>query len=328
MKKYILIFLFSIIPLITIFTLHRICYTENIPYFNFKRKFSNVKLVLKNSKDLENNYIKIIGNIDSSIFLYTDDLVRIAKINFDTKIRDTLIKSKYPIQTANIFDNKLYTFTIRSNVYSIFDNSLKFLKTDSTHCKFDRGAFFQNLFYYRYTNSKSIGQFMFANKNGKTKEAHYNVSDSTIVDGGITTDGYFINNNKSLLYVEYHKGLFYKLDSNKIRGFKMPYTFDKINGFSTVGNTFLIDRPIIAKNIFSSLDGDLLYNASFVKSSNQTLKEFTNEVIVDVYDINKGKYLHSFYLPNKSHRKPQDILIRSKKLYVLYGKSIAKYEFL
>lgn len=325
MRKTILILIFSIIPILTIYALHKIVYKDNIPHFEFNRVFKKNSFSLEKTISLEKKYVKIIGGISSNIYLYSEDLYSISRVNLPLKKEDIVVKVKDPIQTSNIFNNKIYTFSVNSNKFSVFNKDLNLLETKSISSKFHRGSFFKNISFYRLIDSTARGRFML-NKNNKNYLAQYNVSDTTTIDGGITTDGYFINDEESLLYVQYHMGKFYKLDSNNIKMFKMPYSFNSVNGFSRNGNTFSINRAIIARNKFSSIDGNNFYNASFVKSENQTLKEFTNKVVVDVYNLSNGNYVYSFYLPNYENKKPNDMIIKNNILYVLYANNLSKFK--
>lgn len=327
MKKHYLIILFSIVPFLTIYFLHKICYSENTPTYKFERKIVTIPFGNSESINLGSQYIKIIGEINDNLYMYSDDLYKMIKVDFSNKRKKIALKSEYPIQTANIFKDSIFTFSLHPNAYTIYDSQLKMIKKDKINGELDRGVYFKNLFYYRFTNSKSIGQFRTDNFNHETKIMKYNVSDSLIIDGGITTDGYFVNDDESLVYVQYHKGIFYKLDSNNIKRSTMPYVFNTIPGFNIKGSTFSISKPIIAKNKFSCISGNYLYNASFVKNTSQTFKEFTNKIIVDVYTISQGKYIYSFYLPNDDNGKPIDVKINKNSLYVLYGKKISKYKF-
>jgi outer membrane protein assembly factor BamB len=69
-----------------------------------------------------------------------------------------------------------------------------------------------------------------------------------------------------------------------------------------------------------------LFVSSYVRENKQNVKDFNNNLTIDVYRADNGKYKFSFYLPNFSNQRAYSFAIADNKmLYALYGNTIIVY---
>ena len=274
----------------------------------------------------------------SDKFLYTLDFDsnQIYKFALDGRIQQTLSAGK-----AKRLDSPLIIdFDIDSsgNVMVADAKNHRFIKIDRE----------QNLTFEsspeRFTRAKFIGsdQFLcksfdksFKNDNvlilGKNQDKVIDGILPIYNDGGMATDGFFVNNNKSYAHVSYHMGdiivwdkttdkatRFKTLDSYNIK----PEVLDEGHGrFTLKGDSKTI-------NICGGANDDNLYILSNVRAKNETHSDFTENNVIDVYSIAKRKYVKSYYLPRIDGERITDFVIKNHTLYSVQGKKIAIYDLI
>ena len=79
--------------------------------------------------------------------------------------------------------------------------------------------------------------------------------------------------------------------------------------------------------MLTSISANKVYIISFVKGNSDKLSDFTKYRMLDVYNLETGKYLESYYLPNDGIEKANDFYIENNKIYLLFNSKISIYEF-
>jgi hypothetical protein len=216
----------------------------------------------------------------------------------------------------------------------IYDtNKLDLISEVSLNVGFDRAlAVNKNLILLRsatdkYTKTILSTYDIKSNKNNKLK---IQLDDSLEVDGGLKTDGYFTYKNSSIIFTQYKKGNFYKIENNlnKINRFKTIDNIQKVEGVNlSKDSTFYFEKPVLNSNLLTSISANKVYIISFVKGNSDKLTDFTKYRMLDVYNLETGKYLESYYLPNDGIEKANDFYIENNKIYLLFNSKISIYEF-
>ncbi|RAV29469.1 hypothetical protein DN748_08180 [Sinomicrobium soli] len=93
-------------------------------------------------------------------------------------------------------------------------------------------------------------------------------------------------------------------------------------------NSFeLTSQPALTQRM-SSVSGKYLYINSGVLAQNEDEDQFTKNSVVDVYDLTKGEYLLSFYLPPYKNKGISDFKIINNKLITIQDQYLISYDIL
>jgi len=149
-------------------------------------------------------------------------------------------------------------------------------------------------------------------------------------DGYFSNDGFFKYDrvNNKLIYMFYYRGEFMCLDSN----FKLSYTAKTIDTvraskvyLKAVKNqlTYAVPPKVVNKR-FVLHDGKIFIHSA-LRSDNQSLHDFKKSQLIDVYDINVGKYICSFILPRFENQKVLDFYIHDNHILTVYHKHLAVF---
>lgn len=316
------------------YILHKICIEQNINVSAFERNFKVIKSQKLKEIYFSEDVYKIIDIKDNFVFLTSDGLYRIIKFDL-TNSKIIIKKLNHKNHNSNIIGDSIYAFDPSNKKGYIYStNNLEFKNSFTLGTSFDRAL---------AVNSKNVLLRSVSNVEGKYEFSSYNLQskdqlklkiqlqDSSEIDGGLTTDGYFSYFDNNIVFTQYKKGNFYHINNklNKIKHFK---TLDNIQNNSKIKMTndssFYFDGPALNTNLLTVMDKEFYYIVSFVKGKNDKLNTFTKYRTVDVYNSTSGNYKHSFYLPNDINEKPIDFKIINKKLFLLFKNKLKIYEFL
>jgi hypothetical protein len=153
-------------------------------------------------------------------------------------------------------------------------------------------------------------------------------------DGGLSTDGMLRYDRATgkVLYIFYYSNQFLCLDTNLNLIYK-ENTIDTFNSYQvTVKRTggagklsFTHASPPRTINKLSCLKANLLYINSGVKADNENTSEFRNNSVIDIYRVDDGKYLGSFYLPDYKKKKPSKFIVAGSFMFAVYGNDLVSY---
>ena len=332
-KKLTLIFISALLCLITIYALHKFCIEQNLKIGKFNRNFQEKKITKINEINLPFEVYNFAGMKDNVIYFSSKKLNEILKYDLTTKKFLTKILN-HKNHNSNILGDSLFSFDPYFRKMYIYDtNKLDLISEVSLNVGFDRAlAVNKNLILLRsatdkYTKTILSTYDIKSNKNNKLK---IQLDDSLEVDGGLKTDGYFTYKNSSIIFTQYKKGNFYKIENNlnKINRFKTIDNIQKVEGVNlSKDSTFYFEKPVLNSNLLTSISANKVYIISFVKGNSDKLSDFTKYRMLDVYNLETGKYLESYYLPNDGIEKANDFYIENNKIYLLFNSKISIYEF-
>jgi hypothetical protein len=149
-------------------------------------------------------------------------------------------------------------------------------------------------------------------------------------DAGISTDGalHFDNRTNLIIYSFYYKNHFLCLDTN----LALVYKGNTIDSFTSsslkVGSTENIITNTSPKrfvNANSSVSNGYLYNNSQIKADNETNDKFTNNSVIDIYDIKNGTYRESLYIPSYKKEKMSKFRVVDDLIIAFYKNHIVSY---
>ncbi|SMC97092.1 hypothetical protein [Pedobacter africanus] len=155
-----------------------------------------------------------------------------------------------------------------------------------------------------------------------------------------STDGYCVydSNSNKIIYTYAYRGEFVCLDTN-LKVLYKTHTIDT-NRLSTVEsrkrNAVIKNREVkvvtlgkpprvINRNI--SVSKGNLFIQSYLKASNEKSDTYNKVYIIDVYAIENGKYLYSFYIPRIKNKNLLRFKVSDNKLFALHGNTLMVYRF-
>jgi hypothetical protein len=333
MKNKIIILISSaLLCTILIIILHKICLEQNLKVGDFERNITENNLILKYDIDLPEEIYSFIGVNSSQIFLTTKGLDKILK--YDTNLKTYSSKKiNHKNHNSNIVGDSIFSFDPYLKKLFIYDlNNFKLKNETNLNVTFDRAiAINKNLILLRSSTEKYTKNILssFDLKENVNKKLKIQLADSLEVDGGLKTDGFFTYNNNDIIFTQYKKGNFYKIDKNlnNITRYRTNDNIQKVEGVKlTKELTFIFTKPVLNVNLLTAISDKNVYIVSFVKGKNDQLNKFTKYRIIDVYSLKTGLYLKSFYLPNNGIEKVNDIFINNNLIYLLFNKKIQVYE--
>lgn len=159
-------------------------------------------------------------------------------------------------------------------------------------------------------------------------------------------NGYFANdgwlyhdqNNHLLFYLYYYKGIILKLDTNlnllqRIKTIDTVTEADIKTGVfetrvqgKTVKQLTQTAPPKIVNRFISVSEGKI-YVLSRLKADHEEKRDFFKNEVIDVYQMNSGKYLHSFYIPKYMGAKISNFKVAGHTLSAIFETHLLNYNF-
>jgi hypothetical protein len=100
-----------------------------------------------------------------------------------------------------------------------------------------------------------------------------------------------------------------------------PIRIRKVNQ----GNTYMLSSPPLIINGQSCVSEKRLYIKSNLMGKSEDKKKFLTSSTIDVYDIEKGTYLTSFYIPGYQGKELVDYYVHRGNAYIIYEDHITAY---
>lgn len=151
-------------------------------------------------------------------------------------------------------------------------------------------------------------------------------------DMGFATGGIlkFDRTQNLIVYVQFYQNNFFVLDTNLL----VLHRFNTIDTSFTNGMTvkqvniagvekIVPSKARVTANKRAFAVSGLLYVHSGLRADNESISEFNNNTVIDVYKINNGKYIGSFYIPNVDGNRLKSFLVRNNKLIALYKTNVS-----
>lgn len=331
-KKIIVLSSITFLCILFVYTLHSICLEQNIKIGNFDRNFNEKEFKKIDEINLPFDIDNIAGFHKSSIFFSSNKLHEILK--YDLIKREVVSKKiVHKNHNSNIVGNIMYSFDPnKRKMYKYNVDNLNMLNETNLNVGFDRAlALDENTILLRSATKKYTKNIFskFDIKYNKNIKLKIQLDDSLEIDGGLKTDGFFSYKDSIIIYTQYKKGSFYKINQklNQINHYKTIDNIQTVEGVSlTRDSSFYFIKPVLNTNLLCSINKNKVYIISFVKGNSDKLNQFTKYRMVDVYDLNFGRYIESFYLPNEGISKAKDFYVLNDKIYLLFNNKINIYE--
>lgn len=331
-KKLIKLSIASVFTIILIFILHGICIKQNLQFGNFERNFKNVEFRKINEIPLPCDANNFIGINKGVIYFTSKKLDEIFKYDIKSEKFSSKI-TNHKNHNSNIVGDSLFTFDpSRRKTYVYDTKTLNLLYETDLNVGFDRALAvdYKTILLRSATDRYTKTIFSVYNiKNNQNKILKIQLSDSIEVDGGLRTDGYFSHKDSLIIFTQYKKGNFYKLNNklNRIQRFRTIDNIQKVEGVKlSPDSTYYFEKPVLNVNLLTSVTEDKVFIVSFVKGNSDKLNEFTKYRMIDVYNTITGKYIESYYLPNNGIEKAIDFYVDKNKIFLLYDNKIAIYD--
>lgn len=151
------------------------------------------------------------------------------------------------------------------------------------------------------------------------------------VDGYFCNDGTFQYDKFSnrVVYMFYYRGEFSCLDTN-LKVLYKAKTIDTVRKakihLKKIGEMVTMDAIPKFVNKRISIANNKLYLNSAVKADNESTSLFANNDVIDVYDLQNGKYSASFYIPTIRNQKLTEFKVFNQTLIALYNKTLVVFK--
>jgi hypothetical protein len=152
-------------------------------------------------------------------------------------------------------------------------------------------------------------------------------------DAGFSNDGllHYDKAQAKLCYVSFYSNGIVLFDT----------TFSKVQHYRTIDSTFnnngvvqsskenekryLVTDKSRLINLYNTVNNGMLYNLSLLKADNESVTDFSANAVVDMYDLKKGVYTGSFYIPHVNGEKVLQFEISNNRLVAVYKDKIVLY---
>lgn len=264
-------------------------------------------------------------------------------------ILDTLLykQERYMISLSDTQLNfKSIKVAVRPPYFYVFDGSVPCLfsgKTSNWKAQLwpNKKAFFTN---FEPIDSTTVA---FRGIDTKSKEnvlgivsAHHGsklrLSDKLLqkqIDGVFDTDGVLLYNaeKQKLLYPYYYRNQYVVADKNlnlEYRGKTIDSnTIAKIKvAIHSEEKQSQLSGPPLIVNKDAATDGKYLYINAALMGKFERSSMWKKASIIDVYDIETGTYISSFYIYNKGGKKVRQFRINSGRMVAFFGEDIVIYK--
>jgi|GEM_PF-4808862 len=340
------------VKILSIFAILALAITCVVLFFNFLPESSNVKngfnrIYLK--KPIKIQAISSLKNENYSFVKLTPNLISLYNFNMPYNLLEISADLKTMrqkrinfVQNGDKFDglNKVAfidrdTFILSGASSTAYKIGI-YSKTN-TEGKLTRYGFYQSeiandnsFFLVKDTIVDQTKRRVLSNVNWKG-EINHSYMPPKQIDGYFCTDGLFKISKKTqhLIYMYYYRGEFICLDSNLNIVYNAK-TIDTITQavfkLKTRGQFIVHASPPNVVNKRFYIDEEKIYMHSNIKSDNENGKNFKDNGEIDVYNLNNGSYLYSFYIPKLSHGLIKEFIINKNTMVVLYDSAIAVFK--
>lgn len=292
--------------------------------------------------DLPKSNHYIAGNNYDSLFLANSNtplLLTTIDPKFDHLKTDTLKLDDYGLKFQSVRINVLFPYfsVTDGKVPVIFEGEFPSLNAYRTGIR--------NLYFSKLVPTGQH-QYVFRAFVTKTKkselgtlntiENRYNIEPQVLdseADGIFDTDGNISVDleDKKIFYTYLYRNEIASTDLD-LKSKEMINTIDsfsktnlKVKELSN-GQTKLMQSPQEV-NLLQTIWRGHLYNISKIRGKDESFRDFSKKVSIDVYDVEKKTYLYSYNVKNEERSSIKGILRTKKYFYVLSSDHITRYTF-
>jgi len=272
-----------------------IYYQANNPYEVYKTNLNGdaitrLALSISPDKKLQSGFQMYLSG--HFIYVTSRNLPGIIAYDLDSSSSNTSVFNQYFSKDAFVANDQFILRTIDPQ-----ENDPKFIRID-------------------LKNRNYREEDHFSEKNGK---------------GNFPTDGilYYDSTTHLACYTYFYQNGFICMDTNlnlKIKARTIDTITKREIHVAHVGSSYTMKQPPQFVNYNGSVSGGKLFLQSMLQADNEFPLDFTENLVVDVYNLSNGKYNTSFYIPSRNGKKPFQFKVIDKKLYAIYGKQVVVYD--
>ncbi|OQP64114.1 hypothetical protein A3860_22165 [Niastella vici] len=93
-----------------------------------------------------------------------------------------------------------------------------------------------------------------------------------------------------------------------------------------VGSSYTMKQPPQFVNNLGAVAAGKLFLESMLQADNEYSLDFTENAVIDVYNLINGSYKGSFYIPPYQGKKPHQFHVINKTLYAIYSNTVILYD--
>lgn len=309
-------------------------------YFNhFVREYPPFIIVADQVKKLPYTDLYIAGITGDSIYLSSRQFKNFLIIY---RLKDLGSKSFFVKADKNIKVSEDAEIQIASNRIFLMQGSLASIRSGFIHQMAIKKELKSIPFTTAIPISASSFVVRFYNKKKENALGKMNTQDLKLiekpvlekqVDGMFCTDGVVVKGFgiPNLFYVYYYRNKFLSIDTNLKVNYEAK-TIDtntrakiKISKIRSTGEITLSAPPVyVNKN--AAANRNYLFVQSALKADNETDKISEKTTPIDVYRLEDGKYLYSFYIPDFAGEKLTNFKVNENTFVALYKKYLYTFK--
>lgn len=300
----------------------------------FKRRFLTTILEAEKTVTFPTSISGIIGSQRGAIYFQDNSPYSVHRttVNLDSLKTITLPITPFvkPNSSIQMFLNGRHIYISCRNLPGILDYNLDSGSVDS---------YVLEKFYGKETNFakdqfiiKTTKDPVFIKLNLKTKhstlEDHFSERNRESV---FTTDGFLYYDSTTHLacYTYFYQNGFICMDTNlnlKLTARTIDTLTKKEVKVAHVGSSYTMKQPPRFVNTLGAVADGKLFLQSMLQADNEYSLDFTENSVIDIYNIVNGAYKGSLYIPTYNGRKTHQFHIIDKTLYAIYGKTVIMYD--
>lgn len=315
----------------------------NYKYNSFERSFSLEPLTLSAYQDLKYNSFYIAGI--SKQHLYFGNILEPSRVLITNHLLADTQHIKINIKNANHFKYYSIKLSVDSPNFYLSDGRIPVILKGNLSNWYalpfiDDGKYFiecvpfsNSSFAIRTTDPNTHNLIL-----GKMTHLppFYKAAPHLLekqIDGKFCTDGmlHYSTDLGWLVYIYYYRNQFICLDT----GMNLLYRGNTIDTISKAKITMAqvksnksvtVSTPPLVVNKKTCVSNNLLFVNSNLLAKNENKKEFEGASVIDVYNLKRGDYQFSFYIPNFRGKKMKSFKVINNKLICMYNQYAVVYQ--
>lgn len=342
-KRIICIALLIISPICILFALYTRYDKVNSRLNGFNRNFIKVNLDSTLQFKLDKNIFSISGITPNHIYLERNagEILTIThNFSHSKTIRLPLIMDKktHSHYETVVDTSGIYFFAGNKPLLLFSDFTTSQLVVDSSRIPvFTRAIYLdRNSYIIRGLEGNKPNQRFYKVKidqRTSVQPDNYIIPESK--DAGMATDGIlqYDHYNNLITYLFYYENSILCMDTNLSLSHRIPLISKRLDSnvairdFANSSQKALLTnvKPNVPINRKSTIHEGKMFVISNLKADNENSSEFAQNSVVDIYNIQKGSYVGSFYIPLHG-TKILDFKISRNDLFVLFKGEMFRYK--
>lgn len=278
---------------------------------------SNVNLKFPSREIIHLDKNELLISTDSTNILlsyqYASDMIEYKRLKIDPDLRN---------QIGNVYsfdyDDKNGKITLFANnlhgVLTMDKDSFKFTKLGNKAYSNIVGISSNSYILRKFEESLGDDIFEFISIPSAIQLEEQNISLRSS-DGGLSTDGHLLYNEKNglLSYMHYYNNEILSFDTT-LKLIKRFQTIDTISYKEKLDH----EKPLLVSNKKSFVYGDYIFICSNLRADNEPMKDYLKNIPIDIYNVRTGTYKGSIYVPVSNRKLISSLLYDGEVLAAVY----------